>query len=250
MESAISVRDWSVGFRRRNVLDRLSLEVEPGTVLVLLGSNGAGKSTLLKSMLGLLPPRTGSIRVLGVDPIRDARRVRQAVGYVPDVPDAYPWMTVADLFRFLAPHHPRWSKTRAKGLVDALSIPTDVKLRDLSRGQGMKAMLAAALAPDPDVLLLDEPFAGLDPIVREEVLRSVIGQLRDGRRTVVVATHELDAAARIADRVAVLSDGRIVREGTLSEVVGSGEEEPTAAPSRLHDVLAETLATSSVGEGR
>jgi ABC-2 type transport system ATP-binding protein len=250
MESAISVRGWSVGFRRKNVLDRLSLEVEPGTVFVLLGSNGAGKSTLLKSMLGLLPPREGSIRVLGLDPIRDARRVRQSVGYVPDVPDAYLWMTVPDLFRFLAPHHPRWSKARAADLVDVLSIPTDVKLRDLSRGQGMKAMLAAALAPDPDVLLLDEPFAGLDPIVREEVLRSVIGQLRDGRRTVVVATHELDAAARIADRVAVLSDGRIVKEGTLSEVVGSGEEEPTAAPSRLHAVLADVLATSSVGEGR
>ena len=247
MGAVIEVRDWTVRFRKKPALDRVSLDVAEGSVLVLLGANGAGKSTLLKSMLGLLTPQSGSISVLGLDPLRAAREVRQRVGYVPDVPDAYPWMTVRDLFRFLAPHQPRWSVTRAQQLVDSLAVPLNVRLRDLSRGQGMKAMLAAALAPDPDVLLLDEPFAGLDPIVREEVLRGVIGELRDGRRTVVVATHELDAAARIADRVAVVSDGRIVREGTLSEVIGApGEEEPPAAPTRLHQVLATVVA----GEGR
>ncbi len=247
MGAVIQVRDWTVRFRKKPALDRVTLDVAEGSVLVLLGANGAGKSTLLKSMLGLLTPEGGSMSVLGLDPLRDARAVRQRVGYVPDVPDAYPWMNVRDLFRFLAPHQPRWSATRAKQLVDSLSIPMNVQLRHLSRGQGMKAMLAAALAPDPDVLLLDEPFAGLDPIVREEVLRGVIGQLRDGRRTVVVATHELDAAARIADRVAVVADGRIVRDGTLAEVVGAvGEEEPPAVPSKLHQVL----ATVAAGGGR
>jgi ABC-2 type transport system ATP-binding protein len=228
-------------FRRKTVLDRLDWDVEPGTVTVLLGENGAGKSTLFRCALGVLEPTAGDLEVAGASPRRDPTRVRRAVGYVPDKPDAYPWMTVLDLFRFLAPHHPRWSNDRARGLAASLSVPLDVRFKDLSRGQGMKAMLAAALAPDPEVLLLDEPFAGLDPMVRDDVLKGVLGELREGRRTVICATHELDAAARIADRVAILAKGRIVREGTLAEVLGA-DDEPRSAPARLHDVLAATAA--------
>jgi ABC-2 type transport system ATP-binding protein len=213
-------------------------------VTVLLGANGAGKSTLLRCALGVLKPVGGSLEVGGLDPTREPKRVREVVGFVPDVPDVYPWMAVRDLFRFLAPHYPTWSETRARSLVETLSVPTNVPFRALSRGQGMKAMLAAALAPDPEVLLLDEPFAGLDPMVRDEVLRGVLGELRDGRRTVVCATHELDAAARVADRVAVLAGGRIVREGTLADVVEAADE-PTDVPRRLHEVLA-----ASSGRGR
>jgi ABC-2 type transport system ATP-binding protein len=150
-------------------------------------------------------------------------------------------MTVADLFRFLAPHHPRWSTKRAAELVASLDVPTDVRFKDLSRGQGMKAMLAAALAQDPEILLLDEPFAGLDPMVRDEVLKGVVRELKDGERTVVCATHELDAAARIADRVAILAGGRIAKEGTLAEVLGT-DDEPADVPERLQTVLAAAAA--------
>jgi ABC-2 type transport system ATP-binding protein len=235
------VRGLTMRFRGKTVLDRLDWEVEPGTVTVLLGENGAGKSTLFRCALGVLLPTEGTIEVAGASPRREPTRVRRAVGYVPDKPDAYPWMTVLDLFRFLAPHHPRWSHERARSLAASLSVPLDVRFRDLSRGQGMKAMLAAALAPDPEVLLLDEPFAGLDPMVRDDVLRGVLGELREGRRTVICATHELDAAARIADRVAILANGRIAREGTLADVLGS-EDEPQSAPARLHEVLAAAAA--------
>ena len=242
---ALVTKGLSKRFGRRSVLEGLDLEVEAGLVVVLLGENGAGKSTLLRLALGLHGPDGGTLRVAGMDPIRDAVRVRRAAGYVPDKPDVYPWMTVSDLFRFLKPHFPRWSDERAHSLAEMLRVPLDIRFRHLSRGQGMKAMLAAALAQDPEILLLDEPFAGLDPVVREDVLRGVIAELRDGKRTVICATHELDAAARIADQVAVLSNGKIVRYGTLAEVTGS-ESEPADAPARLQGLLAGLAA----GEGR
>jgi ABC-2 type transport system ATP-binding protein len=238
---ALAAKGLTMRFRRRVVLDRLDWEVAPGTTTVLLGENGAGKSTLFRLALGLLEPQEGAVEVLARSPRREPTAVRRLVGYVPSEPDAYPWMTVLDLFRFLSAHHPRWSHERARSLAASLDVPTDVRFRHLSRGQGMKAMLAAALAPDPEVLLLDEPFAGLDPMVRDDVLRGVLGGLRDGRRTVVCATHELDAAARIADRVAILARGRIAKEGTLADVLGT-DEEPADAPRRLHDVLAATAA--------
>lgn len=234
---ALVARDLTMRFGRKVVLDRLDWTVPRGTVTVLLGENGAGKSTLFRLALGLLDPTAGSVEVGGLSPRQNPTAVRRAVGYVPDKPDAYPWMTVADLFRFLAPHHPRWSKARATEAAGALAVPLDVRFKDLSRGQGMKAMLAAALAQDPAVLLLDEPFAGLDPLVRDEVLAGVVRWLRDGERTVVCATHELDAAARIADRIAILGSGRIAREGTLSEVSGR-DDEPASAPALLHEALA------------
>ena len=231
---AFAARGVSMRFGKRHVLDRLDLELAPGQVTALLGENGAGKSTLINLALGVLKADAGSLVVAGCDPLRQSRKLRERIGFVPDVPDAYPWMTVRDLFRFLAPHWPRWDAPLAESLLASLRIPTDTPFKSMSRGEGMKAMLAAALAPRPSLLLLDEPFAGLDPLVREEVLRSVIGELRDGERTVLVATHDLDVVARIADRVAILAHGKIARHGTLAEVLGA-EPIDSASGARLVD---------------
>lgn len=237
----LSFVDLHAGYGRRAVLHGVTLEVPAGSTTVLLGSNGEGKTTLLRAALGLVDARRGRVRVLGLDPARRSRAVRERVGFVPATPDVYAWMRVPDLFRFLAAHYPTWSPARADALVRALDVPTDRPFRHLSRGQGMKAMLAAALAPDPEVLLLDEPFAGLDPLVREEVLRQVISAVGDRPRTVLCVTHDLDVAARIADRVALMAGGRITKEGPAVEFTAAREEAPT--PASLRDALAQAVAT-------
>ena len=208
-EAGIAVTGLVVAWRRRAVLDGVNLTVAPGEVVVLLGENGAGKSTLLKALLGLLPPVRGSMRVAGADPVAAPDAVRARVGYVPDRPDAPGWMTVAQLLAFTAAHHRRWSAEAVRATLDVLSVPTDVPFRHLSKGQGMKAMLAAALGPDPDVLLLDEPFSGLDPMARDEVLRSVIRGVGSRPRAVLCATHDLAVAARLADRMVLLAEGTV-----------------------------------------
>lgn len=242
MNPICSVRGVDFRFRRSQpVLRGLELELAPGKVTVLLGGNGAGKSTLLRLLLGVLRPRRGAIAVFGQDPLRAHRAALQRIGYVPDTPDAYPWMTPRQLFGFVAPHYPSFDRARCDALAARLQVPVDTRFQALSRGQGMKAMLVAALAGNPELLLLDEPFAGLDPLVREEVLQGLVTELRDGERTVLCATHELDIAARIADRIAVLHDGRITAHGDLAEVLGQSGE-AAAAPRQLHRLLQEVCA--------
>jgi ABC-2 type transport system ATP-binding protein len=231
----ITFEGVSKRFGKRVVLDDFDFSLAPGEVTVLLGRNGAGKSTLLRLCLGVLKPEAGSVEVCGLDPARRARDVRRRVGYVPDKPDVYDWMTPKELMRFLRPQYPTWNADRAARVAEQLSVPLNSPFKALSRGEGMKAMLMAALAPDPALLLLDEPFAGLDPVAREDVLKGVI---RAGEQTILCATHDLDVAARIADRVAVLSKGKIVAHGPAEEVVGAGGR----APERMKEILEEAVA--------
>ncbi|MEM8883823.1 MAG: ABC transporter ATP-binding protein [Planctomycetota bacterium] len=235
---ALTARDIRKRFRRNAVLQDFSLTPRNGRVTVLLGRNGSGKSTFMRLCLGLLRPDAGSIEVCGEDPLRRPQATRRATGYVPDTPDGYAWMTPAELYRFLTPQYPTWNADEELRLVDALEVPLDTPFRGLSRGQGMKAMLVAALAPQPELLLLDEPFAGLDAVARSEVLRGVIGALREGEQTVLCTTHDLDVAARVADDVALLSDGRITAHGPLDEVLGGDER----MPERMKELLMEAHA--------
>jgi ABC-2 type transport system ATP-binding protein len=235
---AIRARDVHMRFGRTRVLQGVDLDVPVGATTVLLGSNGEGKTTLLNLCLGSLARAGGELSVLGEDPQARSASLRAQLGYVPSVPDAYGWMRVKDWFGFLRAHYPTWDDARADDLVARLDVPRRTRFKQMSRGQGMKAMLAAALAPDPRMLLLDEPFGGLDPLVREDVLRNVIAALGDEPRTVLMCTHDLDVAARVADRIAVLVNGRIAREGPVTDFAEDG----AATPERLRDMLAAATA--------
>lgn len=241
MRTIFSCDNVCLAYGKDPVLQHLTFELEPERVTVLLGRNGAGKSTLMKCALGVLETNSGTMRVLDHDPMKRPRPARERLGYVPDRPDVYGWMRIRDLFRFLKPQYPTWNVDRAEHLIDAFGVPRQRTFARMSRGEGTKAMLAAALAPDPELLLLDEPFAGLDPIAREDVLRHVIGELRTEGQTVLCATHELDVAARIADRVAILDGGRIVEHGAV-EVILEGHE-PARLPTRLQERF-QQLATA------
>ena len=236
-DPAISLEGVTFAYGKKVALRHVTLRVPRGTTTVLLGTNGAGKTTTLRLCMGLLRPKSGSTRVLGLDSARQRDALSARVGFVPDQPDAWGWMTAKDLFRFLAAHHPRWDAARGAGLLEQLRVPADRPFRAMSRGESMKAMLAAALAPAPEVLLLDEPFGGLDPLVHEEVLRGVIGAMGSRPRTVLVSTHDLDVAARIGERVAVLHDGELRRDLSVEALAAAGEG--AAGREALRHVLAE-----------
>ena len=148
-----------------------------------------------------------------------------------------------DLTKFLRPMYPSWDQAECERIAERLRLPRTTPVKDMSRGEGMKLMLAVALAPRPELLLLDEPFAGLDPLVREEVLANVLVELAERECTVLCSTHDLDVAGRIADRVAVLASGRITGEGTFEELFG--EPMPSRIPQKLHELLAVRGAAGS-----
>ncbi|HEX6884480.1 MAG TPA: ABC transporter ATP-binding protein [Planctomycetota bacterium] len=218
MNEIMRVEGVSKRFGKTRVLADVGFVLQPG-VTVLLGENGQGKSTLLRLLLGLLRADGGTLRVLGLDPLRDGRELRTRVGYVPDQYDNPGWMTPRELFGFLAPQYPRWDAARAERLSQAWEIPLTRPFKHLSRGQAARAQLVAALAQSPELLLLDECFAGLDPLARRDLLAGFLAELAEHEIPTLAVAHDLDVAARLAERVMVLSEGRIRRHGTLEEVL-------------------------------
>lgn len=253
MNEIVSVEGLARRFGRAHVLRDVSFALPEGSVTVLLGENGEGKSTLLKLLLGLLRADRGTLRVLGHDPSlqgREARAVRRLVGYVPDAYDNPGWMTPRELFRFLRPQYPAWDQERAERLSGEWEVPLDRRFSALSRGQAARATVVAALAQSPRLLLLDECFAGLDPLARRDLLGGFLTELGELGVTTLAVTHDLDVAARLADRVLVLADGRIARQGTVEEVLETSEESGRIARGLLR-VLEETgapIGSVAVGE--
>lgn len=224
MTHTLEVENVAKRFGRTRVLEDVSFTLPLGGVTVLLGENGQGKSTLLRLLLGLLRPDRGRLSVLGLEPVRDGRKLRTLVGYVPDEPDNPRWMTTRELFRFLRPQYPRWSQERAESLAREWEVPLDRAFKTLSRGQAARAQLAAALAQSPRLLLLDECFSGLDPLARRDLLTGFLSELAEHEIATLVVTHDLDVAARLAERVLVLAGGRIQAQGALEEVLETDEE--------------------------
>ena len=150
MTVVFEARAASKRFGARRVLNRLDVAVPEGSVTVLLGRNGAGKTTLLRAAMGMIPLDAGSIWVAGLDATESPVEAREQVGFVPDHADAYPWMTAAALFRFLRPMYRSWNQAEAERLAAAFEVPIDVPFEAMSRGQGIKTIIAAALAPAGD----------------------------------------------------------------------------------------------------
>jgi ABC-2 type transport system ATP-binding protein len=199
-------------------VDNLSLTIARGTVLGLLGPNGAGKSTTLRMIMGLLRPTAGTVRVLGLDPFTTPSQVRQQIGYVPEAPHIYRWMTVREVLRFCRALYAGWKDQKAELLLDSFQLPAGRRVRQLSKGMLAKLSLVIALAHEPQLLILDEPLSGLDPLARDEFLDGVLQELCDGERTVIFSSHQLDEVNRLSDTVAVLHAGRLLTHCTLDEL--------------------------------
>jgi ABC-2 type transport system ATP-binding protein len=221
-ELAIRARGVKLAFGRTHVLTGADLEVPFGSATALVGRNGSGKSTLLRILTGLLEPSAGTVSILGLDPGRQGADVRRLAGYVADREEAPPWMRVKAWLRFRAAFHPTWNRAKERDLTERLGLDPGAKLADLSRGQREKLAIAAALAHEPRVLILDEPFSGLDSEARRQVLLSLIDELAGGDRTLLFVSHSLSDVERLADRIAVLEDGRIAWTGAAEELRDPG----------------------------
>jgi ABC-2 type transport system ATP-binding protein len=191
-------------------LGPLDLVLEPGTVLALVGPNGAGKTTTLNCMAGLLVPDEGATEVYGAPVSPTRTEYRSNVGYVGEESGFFQRWTAARNLDFIAQLLPGWSDDRARRLIERLALPMDKPVNALSRGNRTKLALVAALAHNPRLLLLDEPTAGLDPVVRAEVLDVLWEITEDGQHAVLYSTHVLSDINRLADELAFLRDGQIV----------------------------------------
>jgi ABC-2 type transport system ATP-binding protein len=205
-------------FGNKRALDDLSLCVPRGGVFGLIGGNGAGKTTVIKHILGLLKAQTGSVRVFGLDPVQNPVGTLGRIGYLSEDRDLPDWMTVSELMRYTQAFFPAWDEAYAVELREAFDLDPNARIKTLSRGQRARAGLLAALAHRPELLVLDEPSSGLDPVVRRDILGAIIRTIADEGRTVLFSSHLLDEVERVADRVAIIHDGRILLTAPMDEI--------------------------------
>jgi len=216
--SAISIQNFTKRYGKVTAVDDLSLDVPKGSIFGLLGQNGAGKTTTIRTMLNLLQPTSGSVEVLGLDSVRDSLDIRKRIGYLPEEPTYYTWMTVDEIIGFNAAFYPTWDDALAEKLLDDLGLPRDRKLGSLSRGMQAKVGLVMALGQRPELLILDDPTSGLDPVVRHEFLEAMISNVQSEGGTVFFSTHLLHEMERVADEVAMIHEGKLRLRGSLEEV--------------------------------
>jgi ABC-2 type transport system ATP-binding protein len=217
-EPAIWIDQLSKSYGEQQVLQKVSLSVPSGQTLALLGRNGAGKTTTIRILLGLIPADSGTVRLGGIDPTVDPLAVRRQVGYLAEDQMMYGWMTPIELCRFLAPFYPNWDQTWARDNLDRFEIPRNVRIGRLSKGQSVKLGLVVALAHRPPIVILDDPAMGLDPISRKEFNRDLVEHLQSSGCTVLYSSHLLDEVEAVADAVAILDQGRIVRASATEQL--------------------------------
>lgn len=199
-------------------LDSVTLSMPRGAVYGLVGANGAGKTTLIKHILGLLRAQTGSVRVFGLDPVADPVGVLSRIGYLSEENDLPGWMRVDELIRYSRAFYTAWDDDYAEELRRSFALDPAEKIRTLSKGQRARAGLLVALSYRPDLLVLDEPSSGLDPIVRRDILGAIIRTIAGEGRTVLFSSHLLEEVEQVADHVTMIDHGRIVLSAPLEVI--------------------------------
>ena len=247
MSGVISVRGLVKRYGSKTVVDRLDLEVPQGAVYAFLGDNGAGKTSTIKVLVGMHPPDRGAARILGQDCWSKAVALRHRVGYVPERPRFYEWMTVTEIGWFTGAFHRPGFMDRYHEWTHKLGLDPKKRLRDLSKGGYARVALALALAPDPEVLILDEPTSGLDLLTRRDFLASLVDLAAHGR-TILISSHGIAELERIASHVGLLSHGKLLFSGPVDDIkrrftrfqfraVGAEPELAGAGTVLVHQVL-------------
>ena len=217
-DAVISVSGLVRRFGDKCALDDVSIFIPRGSVLGLVGENGAGKTTLIKHLLGMLKPQAGTVRLFGLDPVADPVGVLGRVGYLSERRDLPGWMRVDEFMRYTQAFYPQWDEQYAESLMEQFQLDPAQRIKTLSQGQTAKAGLLTALAYRPELLILDEPSSGLDPVVRRDILEAIIRVVAEEGRTVLFSSHLLDEVERVADQVVMLQKGRVVLNGRTDDV--------------------------------
>ena len=251
-EPAISVRNVVVSYNGRRVLDGINLDIRRGETMVLLGGSGSGKSTLLRQIIGLEQPQFGQVFVNGLDLAKsgaaDLKRLRRSMGVAFQSAALFNSMSVEDNIALPLREHTQlaestinlmtWMKLAVVGLAEFGKLSPQA----LSGGMKKRAAVARALSLDPEILVFDEPSAGLDPIVAAELDELILGLKAAFNMTVVVVTHEMASAFRIADRMAMLYKGSLIAVGTKEELLSSSHPRIRQFFDRVPDKIADTAA--------
>jgi ABC-2 type transport system ATP-binding protein len=212
---ALSVQGLRCHYGDVKAVDGVDLQVGKGEIYGFLGINGAGKTTTIRMLMGIIPAQEGSITLLGATSRRTTVSQKQRIGYVSQEQNFYPWMTCKTLGRFVGSMYPTWDSTEYARLLEVFHLPSKRRVSELSGGMKAKLGLALALAPRPELLILDEPTAGLDPVARREFMQIIVAQARQHGRTTLFSSHLVDEVERCADRIGILHQGKMRFEGPL-----------------------------------
>ncbi len=254
--SIIDVESLGVRYGRNRVLEGVSFRVEPGQVYALLGRNGAGKSSLVRCLLGWQKADAGTVRLYGQDAWKTRAEAMARTGVVPEKPDLPPRHTLSELEAFCAGLYPRFDHAGFRARLDRAGISPKAKAGSLSRGQAAQAMLALALAPGPDLLVLDDPTLGLDAVARRAFWEALVVDLAERGVTVFLTTHDLAGAEGVADHAGILHGGGLLWDGSLEGLKArlrrlrwNGEARPDLQGLRILRQSAGPLGTEALVEG-
>lgn len=211
----MEVQQLSFQYKRKTILERLTFSIPQGQIVGVIGENGSGKSTLLKLMAGILTPTSGTIELNGE---KVTRRQTNKIAYLPDIDLFYEKLTGDEVFAFYESQFEDFSREKAKEVAAFLQVPTNVKLGNLSKGNRGRMKLASFLARNVELYLMDEPFAGLDPLARESLMKAIIKFIDTESCSVVLSTHEVNEVEPILDQVMLLKDGHLCAMDVVEEI--------------------------------
>lgn len=216
--AVLEVRGLKRHFGNVPAVDGVDLTVRAGEIYGFLGVNGAGKTTTIRALMGIIAAEAGTINLMGEMTRRTSVKQKRRIGYVSQEQHFYPWMSCKALGQFVGSFYPTWDKAEFQRLLSVFEIPEARRVSHLSGGMKAKLALALAITPRPDLLILDEPTAGLDPVARREFMEIIVAQARQHQRTTFFSSHLIDEVERCADRVGILHAGRMRFEGGLQEL--------------------------------
>lgn len=236
-EKAIEIKGLTKIYNGSPAVNSLNLEIDKGSIFSFLGPNGAGKTTTIKMLLGLIYPDGGEGKILGYDIGKGSIKIRENIGYVSETQNLYDYMTVKEIIAFTQGAYPKWDEKIVKKYLDLFELSINRKVKALSKGMRTQLGLILALGPQPELLILDEPTSGLDPIKQKEFLKTIVEQVVETGQTVFFSSHHLWEAERLADRVGIISKGKMVLDRDMDDLKANHKKIKFSLNDKLHDII-------------